>query len=89
MVLIWTVGGVGLDEDDLDDYQLLLQRSFLESPPATGEECSDAYAAAAVAYESTFAVEQWSTSVAFTYMGLHRAVSYHTDLHAGSPHKEM
>ena len=82
MVLIWTVGGVGLDEDDLDDYQLLLQRSFLESPAATGEECSDAY-------ESTFAVEQWSTSVAFTYMGLHRAVSYHTDLHAGSPHKEM
>ena len=57
MVLIWTVGGVGLDEDDLDDYQLLLQRSFLESPPATGEECSDAYAAAAAVYESTFAVE--------------------------------
>ena len=52
MVLIWTVGGVGLDEDDLDDYQLLLQRSFLDSPAATGEECSDAYAAA---YESTFA----------------------------------
>ena len=64
MVLIWTVGGVGGGQDDLDDYC-----SFLESH-ATGRECSSRQAGMHMLLhmEEHFWSDWWSTTVA--YIGL-------------------